>query len=210
VYNGSNQKIVDSESEDDLEVDFNFNLIKQNDSKEQEYGNKIRTLMKLVEEKEKKLSLNKNQKSTPPWVKERTKENIGLIKLHYEIIDFYNFIKPTDSENNLRVKTFSLFENLIKNRWPQWRIELFGSFAKNIHLPDSDIDVVVLKYSADSSPQSLFYSSQDSYLSESKQLDLIYFEILNKKFADEIRMVDAKVPIIKMRCRQTGVRMDIS
>ncbi len=199
---------MESESEDDQTVDINFNLIKKNESKEQEnFRGGLRSFIKMIEEKE---VLKKNYRAIPPWVKERTKENVGFVKLHYEIIDFYNFIKPTDEENSLRVKTFTIFENLIKNRWPQWRVELFGSFAKKIHLPDSDIDVVVFKFSADSSPQSLFYSSKDSYLSESKQLDLIYFELLNKKFADEIRMVEAKVPIIKVRCRQTGVRMDIS
>ena len=67
-----------------------------------------------------------------------------MLKLHYEIIDFYNFMAPTDQEDLLKKETVSYFKNLIKNNWPNWKVKTFGSFPNKLHLPDSDIDLVVI------------------------------------------------------------------
>ena len=153
----------------------------------------------------------------PPWVTSRTKENIGIVKLHYEILDFYNFIKPVEEENLLRVKTFKLFTQMIKRKWPNWKVEMFGSFPNNIHLPDSDLDVVVIKESKLNSLNEFGFGNRkfssmlkDSLISESDHLDLIYSELLKTGFVDEIRYVEAKVPIIKIKCKATQVMRDIS
>ena len=43
-----------------------------------------------------------------PWItkKSLSQKNRGILKLHFEIIEFYNFIKPTKKENEIRIKTF--------------------------------------------------------------------------------------------------------
>jgi hypothetical protein len=153
--------------------------------------------------------VTKEIKTTIPWVTHKTIESLGIIKLHYEILDFFNLLKAREEENSLRMKTFNLFNDLIKNKWPNWNVELFGSFPNNIHLPDSDIDVVVLKENITHHKNFNSYI-KDSIISESGQLNMIYLELIKKGFVDEIRMVDAKVPIIKIKCKQTQIRMDIT
>jgi poly(A) polymerase Pap1 len=153
---------------------------------------------------------NKNNNLlTPPWIGERTKESVGIIKLHYEILDFYEFIKSKDEEDRKRMETIKLLKQLINNKWPHWKLKVFGSFPNALHLPNSDIDVVILKQDS-VSLKDFFNYAQDSILSDTQMLNLIYRELLTKTFVKEIRYVDAKVPIIKAKCKATGINIDVS
>jgi predicted nucleotidyltransferase len=201
--------ILPHHSDDEKEI---FNILKNKKDLSNLPEREISTPKKILDQKLKTQKIRKllnTPKSNVPWVSEKTIESLGIVKLHYEILDFFHLIKATDEENTLRVKTFNLFNRLIKNKWPNWNVELFGSFPNNIHLPDSDIDVVVLKENITSHSNFNSYI-KDSVISEGGQLNLIYREILTKGFVDEIRYVDAKVPIIKIKCKETQVRMDIS
>lgn len=161
-------------------------------------------LMNIINNK--KLETNK---SNIPWVTQKTIDTTGILKLHYEILDFFNLIKPKEEENSIRLKTFNLFKNLVNSKWPNWNVEMFGSFPTNIHLPDSDIDAVVFKENI-STHKSFNSYIRDSIISESDQLNDIYRELMRRNFVDDIRYVDARVPIVKIRCKSTQVRMDIT
>lgn len=208
IINPNTTDILPLPSDDEKEI---LNILKNRKDLSNMQDTENNTTKKIFEHKLRTQKINKSlstPKTNVPWVSDKTIESRGIVKLHYEILDFFNLIKATDEENNLRVKTFNMFNKLIKNKWPNWNVELFGSFPNNIHLPDSDIDVAVLKENITSLNNFNSYI-KDSVISEGGQLNLIYREIL-KGFVDEIRYVDAKVPIIKIKCKETQVRMDIS
>lgn len=141
-----------------------------------------------------------NQVRTP-WLTQKTIRSSGLSKLHNEIVDFYEHIRPKEEENLRRIQTIKLVKDLITNKWPNWTVKVFGSFPINLHLSNSDIDIVVFKDSTD---------QKHLLTTEVQQLKMIYNEFVNKKFVDRIEFVDARVPIVKAICKETGIKVDIS
>lgn len=152
---------------------------------------------------------NEFQISSIPWITNKTILSSGIEKLNNEILDFYDLIKPTNSENALKEKTFYQFQKIIKNKWPNWKAHIFGSFPVNLHLPDSDIDVCVVleKTCTSNNFDSLL---REMIIPKSVTLENIYFELKNNKFGENLTLIGASVPIIKGRCKETGVKMDIS
>jgi len=135
-----------------------------------------------------------------PWLSEETKKHSGIIRLHYEILDFYNFMKPTAKEDELRIQTIKEFKQLIKNNMKDVQIKTFGSFPNRLHLPDSDIDVVVFS----SNP-----NYENEFIHEKKILEKISTILINNDTVDYIKKIDAKVPILKIKMKSTGIYMDI-
>lgn len=128
-----------------------------------------------------------------PWLQEETMRKRGMVKLHYEILDFWDFLKPTSEEDALRDRTVAVLKQLVKDINPSWRVKKFGSFPNKLHLPDSDIDIVIL--------------------TESKEVDQL--KIL-KKIADRltpyvsfIRVIEARVPIVRATLKETKINLDI-
>ena len=144
-----------------------------------------------------------------PWVTDKTVKSDINMKFHFEIFDFYSYIKPDETENNLRIKTFYMLKNIINIRWPTWVVRLFGSFPIDLHLKDSDLDITIKK------SNNLNFSTENltdyDQISELDQLTLIYNEIINKNFADknDTNIIYAKVPIIKCLCKDTRIKIDI-
>jgi len=190
-----------------------FKHTKNEYSREEEKGFKIVFSKKVknvvATKKDKEIAKDNKNMSEVPWMREKTKEYSGILRLHHEIIDFYHFIKPNGEETKKRHDTINLLRTLINDKWPHWKIKIFGSFPNELDLPNSDIDVVIFKQES-VNLKNIFLSAKDSILSDTSQLNLIYRELLTKNFVSEIRYVDAKVPIIKATCKQTGVNMDIS
>ena len=58
-----------------------------------------------------------------PWIKPNSKSLItnGMLKLHYEILDFCEFIKLTPEEKNLREKTFNYFKSIIEAKLMEYK-----------------------------------------------------------------------------------------
>ena len=121
-----------------------------------------------------------------------------MIKLHYEICDFFDYIKPNKSEYEIRKHSFNVLKNLISSKFPSWRIKSFGSFPNEIFLADSDVDIVVI-------------SSNSKKDDPKKRLEKLYDYIyLNSDIFDYIKLIDAKVPIIKLQLKETKIFLDIS
>lgn len=51
------------------------------------------------------------------------------IRLHSEIIDFYNYIAPTKEDNSLRVKAIEKIRAMIEEKIPGTTVQPFGSFV---------------------------------------------------------------------------------
>ena len=132
-----------------------------------------------------------------PWITQKTTEYKGILKLHFEICDFYNYIKPLKSEHEIRLKSFSILKELITSKFPAWRVKVFGSFPNEIFLSDSDVDIVVI--------------SSERKDNAKKTMDKLYdFLYLNSSLFDYIKRIDAKVPIIKLQLKETKINLDIS
>jgi len=132
-----------------------------------------------------------------PWITSRTAQYKGMIKLHYEICDFYDYVKPHKREHEIRKKSFEILKNLIILKFPNWRVKVFGSFPNEIFLSDSDVDIVVI--------------SNEKKECAKKTMDKLYdFLYMNSEKFDYIKRIDAKVPIVKLQLKETKINLDIS
>lgn len=128
-----------------------------------------------------------------PW--KTRKYNPGVLGLHEEIMDFYNFMSPRPEEESMRKEVVNRIERIIKELWPASDVQIFGSFSTGLYLPTSDIDLVV------------FGKWERPPLHDLEQA-------LRKHNVAEpfsIKVLDkATVPIIKLTDQETEVKVDIS
>ena len=130
------------------------------------------------------------------WISEKTQKNVGFKRLHHELLDFYEFIRPKEEDNIKRIKTIMIIDNIINNKWSYLEVKAYGSYPNKLHLIDSDIDLGIVN---------------KLELNNSKyDLKTIYNELLKYKIFDSIYYVDARVPIIKLKCKETQIKVDIS
>ncbi|XP_062866054.1 terminal nucleotidyltransferase 4A [Trichomycterus rosablanca] len=128
-----------------------------------------------------------------PW-KTRT-YSPGVIGLHQEIIDFYNFMSPQPEEATMRQEVVRRIESVIKELWPSADVQIFGSFSTGLYLPTSDIDLVVFGKWDRPPLQQLEQALRKNNVAEPYSI-----KVLDK----------ATVPIIKLTDQETDVKVDIS
>merc|ERR1719219_11073 len=117
----------------------------------------------------------------------------GIVGLHEEIEDFYQWMIPTVEEHHARLSVVDRVRKSVKEIYPHARVEIFGSFRTGLYLPTSDIDLVIVgKW-----PQLPFGDLSDALHHLAKPGSL---KVLEK----------AAVPIIKLADDLTGIRVDIS
>jgi len=119
-----------------------------------------------------------------------------LVRFHNEIIDFCNFISPTDAEHKRRETAFDRLAKIIISVFPKAKILPFGSFATRLYLPHADVDLVLLE--PDYNPLTLMNKL-------AKQLMK-----MNDKYEDINVIRSAKVPLIKLVEKSTKLNFDIS
>ncbi|KAI8128202.1 hypothetical protein FF38_03866 [Lucilia cuprina] len=119
----------------------------------------------------------------------------GVLGLHQEIEQFYNYVLPTPTEHAIRNEVVHRIEAVVHSIWPSALVEIFGSFRTGLFLPTSDIDLVVLG------------------LWDKMPLRTLETELIARGIAEphSVRVLDkASVPIIKLTDRETQVKVDIS
>ena len=153
-------------------------------------------IINFISEKEKsnsEIEKTISEKKYPfcPWIKRDSKCNglKGLLKFHYEILDFYNFIKLNEEEEKLRVKTYDFIKNNINENFPEYNCGLYGSFKTGLSLPNSDIDILILP------KEEHRYNTIKKEIN--KFLNEIYIKLKEKNDFRYIEFIKAKVPIIK-------------
>ena len=136
-----------------------------------------------------------------PWIKPNSKCHSvkGMLKLHYEILDFYNFIQLTDAEIKLRKKTYTEINAVIEDNFPNYKCSLYGSFITGLSLPNSDIDILI------SSKE-----EENEKLNLQQNLENIYTILKNKNIFKDLEIIHAKVPIITGLYISTNIHVDIS
>ncbi|KAF7658408.1 hypothetical protein LDENG_00013160 [Lucifuga dentata] len=128
-----------------------------------------------------------------PWKAKNYSE--GIVGLHEEINDFYEYISPRPEEEKMRLEVVDRIKGVIHDLWPSAEVQVFGSFSTGLYLPTSDIDLVVF--------------------GKWEMLPLWTLEeaLRKRNVADEnsIKVLDkATVPIIKLTDSFTEVKVDIS
>ncbi|MCL7036102.1 hypothetical protein MKW94_027898 [Papaver nudicaule] len=130
------------------------------------------------------------------WFRANSRFKSPMVQLHKEILDFCDFLSPTDEEAAARTKAVDGVFDCIKYIWPLCKVEVFGSFKTGLYLPTSDIDVVIL--------DSKVRTPQMGLNALSKALS-------QRGIAKKIQVIaKARVPIIKFIERESGVSFDIS
>ncbi|KAF3686865.1 Non-canonical poly(A) RNA polymerase PAPD5 [Channa argus] len=128
-----------------------------------------------------------------PWKVRNYSE--GIVGLHEEIKDFYEYISPRPEEEKMRLEVVDRIKGVIQDLWPSAEVQVFGSFNTGLYLPTSDIDLVVFgKW-------------------ETLPLWTLEEALRKRNVADEnsIKVLDkATVPIIKLTDSFTEVKVDIS
>ena len=136
-----------------------------------------------------------------PWIKPNSKCHSlkGMLKLHYEILDFYKFIQLTDTEIKLRNKTFNEIKDIIELNFPNYKCSLYGSFITGLSLPNSDIDILITRK-----------DEEKEKINLQKNLLDIYTILKQKNIFTDLEMINAKVPIITGLYISTKIHVDIS
>ena len=134
-----------------------------------------------------------NGRISPCW-KQREYE-FNSLGLHDEILDFFNYISPKPSEELMRNEVVQRVRGVIQNKWPEAKVEVFGSFNTGLYLPTSDIDIVVF---GNWPVLPLFF---------------VEHELKNAEIAvpGSLMVLDkTTVPIVKFTDKWTEVKVDIS
>ncbi|KAG0621663.1 hypothetical protein M758_3G038500 [Ceratodon purpureus] len=140
---------------------------------------------------------NTTPKEVPPWARGRDAWiQSPLLQLHQEIVDFCEFVAPTEEEQYMRDTAVERVSAVVKSIWPSCQVKVFGSFATGLYLPTSDVDVVVLN----SGCQAL----QDGLKALAKALT-------RGHVGKSIQVIGkARVPIIKFVETTSNIPFDIS
>jgi non-canonical poly(A) RNA polymerase PAPD5/7 len=140
------------------------------------------------------LPFNTPNMELPPWCKFGVNYH-RLKSLHQEIIDFEEYMNAKSWENEMRMDIVNKIEKSAIKLWKNSRVEIFGSFYTNLHLPSSDIDLVVLNVPG-RTPSILY--------------DLAKV-IRDDNISNDIQIIpNAKVPIIKLIENSTKCKVDVS
>lgn len=135
--------------------------------------------------------------TAPPFM------SVRLYRLHYEILQFYQFMIPTEEEHAVRQLVINRITNVIHQYLPTASVDVYGSYKTGLYLPMSDIDLIV--------------HSKDGRQWRPDELEHLML-ILRDAFCrhrictqEGIQLLNgATVPIIKLTDRRTDVKVDMS
>ena len=155
---------------------------------------------------------NKSNIVQSPWLLSNKQTNTPstntppLVKLHNEIIQFCDFIYPTQKELEIRESLILQLTNIATSLFPNCELKVFGSQYTRMLTSTSDIDISIINVSTT--------SATDGHNSESvTEVDCLY-KLASK--LKELRIVsyveviaNAKVPIIKLDHLDSKISVDI-
>ncbi|KAJ9142376.1 Poly(A) RNA polymerase protein 2 [Pleurostoma richardsiae] len=143
-----------------------------------------------------------------PWMRDLAPLRSALqisIRLHMEIFDFYDLVKPRRFEERIRKDLVDRLNRLVRKRYSDVQILPFGSFMSGLYLPTGDMDLVFCsdRYRVGGAPQ---YNSKNTLW---RLAD--YLRSRKVVFANKVDVIaKAKVPLVKYVDDETGLKVDIS
>ena len=134
-----------------------------------------------------------------PWLSSPLpKDAPPLVRLHNEIISFCEHAKPSESDMIIRYELVTELTSIVSEVWPTASVHVFGSMLTNILTPSSDIDITVLDIPGVGTKDPLVLMLELANKITSKNI-CTYIEAIQT----------AKVPIIKLDHRASGISVDI-
>lgn len=153
-----------------------------------------------MDENETDMNLNgKTVKNDVPWIKNHDHSTQKEIAdwLTLEIKDFIAYISPSKEEIELRNTTVRKLRESITSLWPDCEVHVFGSYATDLYLPGSDIDMVIVS-------EHKQYDTRNALYSLSSHLK-------RERLANNVEVIaKAKVPIIKFTESTSNIHIDVS
>ena len=136
----------------------------------------------------------------PDWMSAETK-NIKNVndRFNKEIQEYVKYITPKNISLIRRNNTLNLLSKIIKEYKPEWKVRLFGSFSQNTSHIFSDLDFAIMTN-----------KNKYDHSSDIPSLKIIYNILIKKNFCHNLRLIRARVPILKGICKSTGISVDIS
>ena len=131
---------------------------------------------------------------------------ILIDRLHKEICDFYEFVRPRKFEQTVREDLLDRLQTAVKRHLPNCNIHCFGSFAAGLYLPNADMDLVIISDEFRNLGQKTACQSSSKmhklgrYLQEKGVAKMGSLEVI----------AGAKVPIVKFVDRLTSIKVDVS
>ncbi|KAK8116849.1 uncharacterized protein PG998_005130 [Apiospora kogelbergensis] len=141
-----------------------------------------------------------------PWAEvDHSMTSSMSVRLHKELVDFHEYVKPRDFEQRIREQVVSRLNHLVKFKWHDASIRAFGSFMSGLYLPTADMDLVICS-------QSFLKTGLAKYNSKTKLWQMSRFlEGRGVAYENEIEViVGAKVPLLKYCDNWTGLKIDVS
>lgn len=145
----------------------------------------------------------------------RTPKKVSLIfgalltgaRLHNEIIDFFDYVRPLAHEDEVRGNLITRVQNAIGRQYfapHSGRICCFGSFPAGLYLPTADMDLVYVSDLHCGGGPPVISCVKGGLYKVAKKLEN------NGIAADIVVIAKARVPIIKFVDKETGIQVDIS
>eukprot|EP01070_Trichotokara_eunicae_P000206 Trichotokara_eunicae@DN10474_c0_g1_i1.p1 len=117
--------------------------------------------------------------------------------LHEDSVNLVKWLKPTNDEVNARQQSIEMISSIIHHLWPHAVIQPFGSTKTKCYLPHGDIDLVVRNIPAEPS------NAVDILGRELR-------ELYPKPYSTLSIVKKARIPLVKITDKRTGVPIDIS
>lgn len=172
----------------------------EDDGDDAEPDDPVRSRKRTIEEVDDVSSgpATKKQDLEAPWIKSNYHQYDRVSDwLQEEVMDFVKYISPTQSEINARQDLVERVRGAVNGLWGDAKVHVLGSFTTNMHLPQSDIDLVVCSPHGHYGERACIYQLSSVIRSRMKVAEL---QTITK----------ARVPIIKFIDSRTGVHVDIS
>jgi non-canonical poly(A) RNA polymerase PAPD5/7 len=115
--------------------------------------------------------------------------------LHSEIVDFYEYIRPSKQDIHKREQGFRAIKTLFETEIPGSKCFKFGSAATQLFLPKADIDMVILNKGL---------SSEELFKKAKKVVKNAEERFQNVEFVES-----ARVPLIKFCEPTSGFEFDV-
>ncbi|MPC75186.1 Non-canonical poly(A) RNA polymerase PAPD7 [Portunus trituberculatus] len=119
----------------------------RNEEQEQEEGMEIDEEKNLGEkdtEEEEKVTIVEVACTPPPWQRPQPSYNGSLQALAQEVLDFHRWAGGSEAESQRRMCLVEDVRNAVGVLWPAARVEVTGSLANGLYLPDSDVDLTLV------------------------------------------------------------------
>lgn len=124
-------------------------------------------------------------------------------RLHKEVCAFSTYTKPTPIETQLRADLVQNLDFTLQVHHPGARLLSFGSYAANLYLPDSDMDLVLVSTTMLHHGFPALRPKQSAYKLQGP--------LRRIAAPDSIQIIaKARVPLAKYTDAKTGIKVDLS